>query len=97
MTISSYVREIFLALFQWQKKPFSAVRNHWRTLKRLLGGGKGGGRNFNYQHNIETDDRFKCHDTIKFIAKKVNHCCFSGTALETFSRILLGGTAPRPP
>ena len=27
----------------------------------------GGGRNFNYQDNIETDDQFKCHDTIQFI------------------------------
>ena len=51
----------------------------------------GGGANFNYQDNIETDDRFKCHDTIKFIVKKVNHCYFSGTALQTFSLRLLGG------
>ena len=58
----------------------------------------GEGANFNYQDNIETNDRFKCHDTIKFIVKKVNHCCFPGTALQTFSLRLLGGaTAPSPP
>ena len=54
----------------------------------------GGGQNFNYQDNSETDDRFKCHDTINFIVKKVNHCCFSGTALQTFSPRLLGGDGP---
>ena len=52
----------------------------------------GGGGGFNYQYNIETDDRLKCHDTIKFIFKKVSHCCFSGTELQTFSLRLLGGT-----
>ena len=50
----------------------------------------GGGQNFNFPDNIETDDRFKCRDTIKFIVKKGNHCCFSGTASQTFSLRLLG-------
>ena len=58
--------------------------------------GGGGGRNFNYQENIETDHHFKCHDTIKFIVKKVNNSCFSGTALQNFSLRLLGG-GDRPP
>ena len=50
-----------------------------------------GGEDFDCQDNIEIDDQFKCHDTIKFIVKKGNHCCFSRTALQTFSLRLLGG------
>ena len=63
------------------------VHSNGRHLTDYLGVG----RNFNYQDNIETDDWFISHDTIKFIVKKVNHCCFSGTALQTFSLRLLGG------
>ena len=58
----------------------------------------GGGQTSKYQDNIETDDRFKCHNAIKFIVKKVSHCYFSGTALQTFSLRLLGGaTTPFAP
>ena len=65
----------------------SQSRNkQWWTLNWLLGGGG----DFNYQDNIETDHWFKCNDTINFIVKKVNHCCFSGTGLQIFSLILLG-------
>ena len=70
---------------------FEPKANQWRTLNRLLGGGW---RNFNYQDNTETDDPFKCHDTIKFIVKKVNLCCSSGITLQTFSLRLLGGNCP---
>ena len=56
----------------------------------------GGGQNFNYQDNIEIDDEFKCHDTIKFIVKKVNHCCFSRTALQIFIEIIGGTTTLAP-
>ena len=34
---------------------------------------------------------------MKFIVRKVNHCCFSGTALQTFSLRLLGGDRPPSP
>ena len=35
---------------------------------------------------------------MKFIVKKFNHYCFSGTALQTFRlRLLEGATAPSPP
>ena len=66
----------------------------WQKLNWLL---EGRGQNFNYQDNIEADDWFKCHDTIKFIVKKVNHCCFSGTVLQSFSLRLLGGDCPLAP
>ena len=69
------------------------VHSNGRHLTDYLGVG----RNFNYQDNIETDDWFISHDTIKFIVKKVNHCCFSGTALQTFSLRLLGGGLVQSP
>ena len=61
----AYVTWMNLCTLKFLYLHFIMKYNFLWTLNRLLGGGA----NFNYQDNVETDDRFEWHDTIKFIVK----------------------------